>query len=117
MGRFALAMVAFLFSLGVSAQEYAGTWTAKHPDGSAITLVLEQQGPGGVTGTLQGSGARFDVDAEVRADGLVGLVSGENAMVYLTGRITGATLHVLLMEPKPTGEPDEATRRIIRFTR
>ncbi|HZM32888.1 MAG TPA: hypothetical protein VFC18_00215 [Burkholderiales bacterium] len=117
MGRLVLAFAALLFSVGASGQEYAGIWTAKHPNGSVVTLELEQSGPGGVTGKLQGSGARFDVDAEVRADGIVGLVSGDNAMVYLTGRLSGETLNILLMEPKANGEPDEATRRIIRFTR
>jgi hypothetical protein len=117
MARLGWALAALFFFSSAFAQEYAGTWTATHPNGSVVVLRLEQHGPGGVTGKLEGSGTSFDVDAEVRADGLVGLVSGDNAMVYLTGRISGETLNVLLMQPKPNGEPDESTRRIIRFTR
>ena len=117
MGRFALAMVAFLFSLGVSAQEYAGTWTAKHPNGSVVVLKLEQHGPGGVTGKLEGNGASFEVDAEVRADGIVGMVSSADAMVHLTGRINGENLFIVLIEPGPGGEPDLKSRRVIRFSK
>jgi hypothetical protein len=97
--------------------EYAGTWTARHPNGGTVTLTLEQQGPGEVVGKLEGNGASFDVDAEVRADGLVGMVSGDEAMVYLTGKLTGNTLLVMLVEPGPGGQPNMQTARQIRFTR
>jgi hypothetical protein len=107
-----------LFSHSVFSQnEYAGTWTARHPGGGTVTLTLEQQGPGEVVGKLEGNGASFDVDAEVRADGLVGMVSGEEAMVYLTGRLSGNTLLVMLVEPGPGGQPNMQTARQIRFSR
>jgi hypothetical protein len=99
------------------AQEYAGTWVARHPNGGTVTLKLEQQGPGEVIGTLEGNGASFDVDAEVRADGLVGMVSSNEAMVHLTGRITGLTLFIVLIEPGPGGQPDLQSRRVIRFSK
>jgi hypothetical protein len=99
------------------AQEYAGTWVARHPNGGTVTLKLEQQGPGEVVGTLEGNGASFDVDAEVRADGLVGMVSGAEAMVYLTGRLSGATLQVMLVEPGPGGQPNMQSARQIMFSR
>lgn len=115
---------ALLFLLGTLlaaapalAQEYAGTWVARHPNGGTVTLKLEQQGPGEVVGTLEGNGASFDVDAEVRADGLVGMVSSNDAMVHLTGRITGPTLFIVLIEPGPGGQPDLQSRRVIRFSK
>ena len=97
--------------------EYAGKWTARHPGGGTVTLTLEQQGPGEVVGKLEGNGASFDVDAEVRADGIVGMVSGNEAMVYLTGRLSGDTLLVMLVEPGPGGQPNMETARQIRFSR
>ena len=98
--------------------DYAGTWTARHPNGSTVTLTLEQQGPGEVVGKLEGNGASFDVDAEVRADGIVGMVTGEQAMVYLTGRLSGnGALLVVLIEPGPGGQPDMQSARQINFTK
>ncbi|MGQ0546501.1 MAG: hypothetical protein ACT4P3_14395 [Betaproteobacteria bacterium] len=107
----------FLASPLLAQNEYAGTWTARHPNGGTVTLVLEQQGPGEVAGRLEGNGASFDVDAEVRADGIVGMVSGNEAMVYLTGRLSGNTLLVMLVEPGPNGQPNMQTARQIRFSR
>ena len=117
MGRFALAVAALFACASAAAQDYSGKWTATNSTGTVITLTLQQDGPGGVTGKLEGSGHAFDVDAEVRADGLMGLVSGNEAMVYLTGRIIDGTLNILLMEPGPNGDPDPETRRVIRFKR
>lgn len=111
LGLLVLATAAF------AQNEYAGKWTARHPNGGVVTLTLEQQGPGEVVGKLEGSGASFDVDAEVRADGIVGMVTSAQAMVHMTGRITGTTLYVLLVEPGANGEPNWETRRVITFTR
>jgi len=85
--------------------------------GGTVTLTLQQQGPGEVVGTLEGNGASFEVDAEVRADGIVGMVSSDEAMVHLTGRITGPTLFIVLIEPGPGGQPDLQSRRVIRFSK
>ena len=115
--RVVFVLAAWLAAGPALAQEYAGTWVAKHPSGGTVTLKLEQQGPGEVIGTLEGNGASFEVDAEVRADGLQGLVSGEDAMVHLTGRITGTTLFIVLIEPGPDGQPDMQSRRVIRFSK
>lgn len=113
-----LLFLALAFPAAALAQEYAGTWVARHPNGGTVTLKLEQQGPGEVIGTLEGNGASFEVDAEVRADGLVGMVSGAEAMVYLTGRLSGTTtLQVMLVEPGPGGQPNMQSARQIMFSR
>lgn len=115
--RLVLLLLLALAALPAAAQEYAGTWVARHPGGGTVTLKLQQQGPGEVVGTLEGNGASFEVDAEVRADGLVGMVSGNEAMVYLTGRLSGTTLQVMLVEPGPGGEPNLKSARQIKFSR
>jgi hypothetical protein len=117
MGRFALAVAAFLFSLGAAAQEYAGTWTATNSSGAVITLTLEQPGPGAVLGILEGNGHKFEVEAEVRADGILGTVSSEQAMVFIGGRLHPTGLLIELMEPGPDGQPNQQTARHIRFSR
>lgn len=106
-----------LFPAAALAQDYAGSWVAKNSSGAVITLTLEHDGPGGVSGKLEGNGHTFDVEAEVRADGILGIVSSEQALVHLTGRVNGPTLFIVLREPGPNGEPNEQTRRVIRFSR
>ena len=117
MTRFVLTVVALFLSANAFAQEYDGKWTAMNPAGKPITLTLEQTGPGGVSGKLEGNGHVFDVEAEIRADGIQGLVMREDALVHLTGRIHERMLWIVLREPGPDGLPDDQTRRIIRFTR
>lgn len=117
MVRLVIAAALCLFAFAAAAQEYAGTWTAKNSTGSVITLTLRQDGPGGVSGKLEGNGHVFDVEAEVRADGLQGLVMREDALVHMTGRIHEQKLWIVLRQPGPDGMPDEATRRVIRFSR
>ena len=117
MARLGWALAAlFLFS-SAFAQEYAGTWTAKHPNGGSLTLKLEQPGPGAVMGTLEGNGHSFDVSAEVTAEGFIGLVTSPDAMIYIGGEIRSPFLFVELMEPKADGEPNKDSRRVIRFSR
>ena len=113
----AFLVLGILLWAAPAAAQYAGTWVAKHPGGGAVTLTLEQEGPGGVAGTLEGNGASFEVDAEVRADGIVGMVSSADAMVHLTGRINGENLFIMLIEPGPGGQPDLQSRRVIRFSK
>jgi hypothetical protein len=113
-----LGLLLLLASSAALAQEYAGTWVARHPGGGSVTLTLQQQGPGEVIGKLEGSGASFDVDAEVRADGFVGMVSGPEAMVYVSGRLAGPdALQLLLVEPGADGQPNMQSARQINFTR
>jgi hypothetical protein len=112
-----LALALALAAAPAAAQGYAGTWVARHPGGGSVTLTLQQPGPGEVVGTLEGSGASFEVDAEVRADGIVGMVSSADAMVHLTGRINGENLFIMLIEPGAGGQPDLQSRRVIRFSK
>jgi hypothetical protein len=113
------AFLALLLAVAAPAlaQSYAGTWTARNSAGVVITLTLKQEGPGGVSGKLEGSGHAFDVEAEIRADGILGIVTSDEALVHLAGRIHGETLFIVLREPGPGGEPDDETRRVIRFAR
>ena len=112
-----LGLALWLASGAALAQDYAGRWQARNSAGTEITLTLRQDGPGGFSGTLEGSGHRFDVEGEIRADGIFGLVTSEQALVHLAGRITDGTLYVVLLQPGPNGEPDDKTRRVIRFSR
>lgn len=115
--RLFLLVALCLASFAAAAQDYAGKWLARNSAGTEITLTLRQDGPGGFSGTLEGSGHTFDVAGEIRADGIFGLVTSEQALVHLAGRINEGLLYVVLLQPGPDGAPDDQTRRVIRFSR
>lgn len=115
--RLFLFLVLACAALAARADDYAGKWQARNSAGAIITLTLQLNGPGGFSGKLEGSGHTFDVEGEVRADGILGLVTSNDALVHLVGRINEGTLYIVLRQPGPDGAPDDDTRRIIRFSR
>ncbi len=97
-----------------AADNFAGTYTARNPQGNVVTLTLKQDKQGKVSGTLSGPGLTFKVEAEVRPEGLVGMLSGESGTLYLISRLRGAELDVLLAEPDSAGQPNmQATRQFV----
>jgi hypothetical protein len=97
-----------------AADNFAGTYTARNPQGNVVTMTLKQDKQGKVSGTLSGQGLTFTVEAEVRPEGMIGTLSGESGMLFLISRLRGAELDVLLAEPGPTGQPNmEATRQFV----
>jgi hypothetical protein len=97
-----------------AADNFGGTYTARNPQGNVVTLTLKQDKQGKVSGTLSGQGLTFKVEAEVRPEGLVGMLSGENGTLYLISRLRGSELEVLLAEPDSAGQPNmQATRQFV----
>jgi len=117
MRRTAIVVLSLLVAAPAAAQNYAGAWSARHPSGSAITLTLAQDARGEVTGKLEGNGNSFEIEAEAKPEGLLGMVIGDNAMVYLMGKLSGAQLRILLVEPGPGGQPNMQSAREIVFAR
>jgi hypothetical protein len=117
LSRLFAALAAFLLSASALAQDYAGTWTARTPAGGTITLTLKKDPNGDYEGKLEGTNATFNIEAEAKPDGLFGMVTGENAMVFLLGDLVGAQLRIMLMEPGPTGDPNVQSARQINFSR
>lgn len=110
---FALALVA----APALAQDYTGTYTAKHPSsGDKIVLELQQEADH-VSGTLSGNGNTFEVDADVVPEGIVGEVTGKDAWVFIVAQLTGTQLIVQLFEPGPTGAPNPDSVRQMRMVR
>ncbi len=99
------------------AQSYAGTYTTRNPQGNIVTLTLEQDAKGRVTGTLSGQGTTFRVEAEARPDGLAGTLSSEAGTLVLLSRLNGNELQVLLAEAGPDGRPNLQAARQIVMTR
>jgi hypothetical protein len=112
--RAALSIALLCCAPAFAAENFAGIYTARNPQGNVVTLTLKQDKQGKVSGTLAGQGLTFTVEAEVRPEGLIGTLSGESGMLFLISRLRGAELDVLLAEPTPTGQPNmQATRQFV----
>lgn len=98
----------------LAAENFAGTYTARNPAGNVVTLTLEQDAQGKVSGTLSGQGTSFKVEAEVRPEGLLGMLTGESGSLFLISRLRGNELDVVLAEQGPNGQPNmQATRQFV----
>jgi hypothetical protein len=89
------------------AQNYDGTYTAKNPSGGTVMLTLAQDGQKRASGTLTGHGSSsLQVHARVEAEGLRGTAGNSFGMLYLTGRLQGEELSLVLTEPDLGGKPN-----------
>lgn len=104
--------------LGVAiAQNLSGTWVAKLPNGSVLTLVL-QETDGQIQGTLTGNGVTLQLEGDsngVSADGTIHSQT-EQAVFQLSLLSNTLTLVVADIDPN-TGEANQSTAQTFQFSR
>lgn len=101
----------------VSAQDYAGTWTMATPNGGTITLTLQQDNTGRVSGSLSGNGNSFPLEGRRQGGGLVGQATIPGGALHFEASQSGGQLTMVLAEMDQSGQPNVATRQELRFTR
>lgn len=101
----------------VSAQDYAGTWTMATPNGGAITLTLQLDNSGRVSGSLSGNGNSFPLEGRRQGGGLVGQATIPGGALHFEASQSGGQLTMVLAEMDQSGQPNAATRQELRFTR
>lgn len=100
------------------AQDYGGTYTAKNASGGSVTLTLTHESDKQVSGTLTGHGSRsLQVQARVESDGLRGTAGNNFGMLYLTGRLSGEELKIVLMESDLGGKPNPQRASELRLAK
>jgi hypothetical protein len=100
------------------AQDYGGTYTAKNASGGTVTLTLAHDDQKQVSGTLTGHGSRsLQVHARVESDGLRGTAGNNFGMLYLTGRLSGEELKIVLMEADLGGKPNPQRASELRLAK
>src|SRR2546430_7502277 len=105
--RAACLSAALLACAPALAQNYAGTYTAPNASGGTVMLTLTQDAQSGITGTLTGYGSSsLQVQARVEAGGLRGTAGNSFGLLYLTGRLNGEELSIVLMESDLGGKPN-----------
>jgi hypothetical protein len=101
----------------VSAQDYAGTWTMATPNGGSITLTLQLDNSGRVSGSLSGNGNSFPLEGQRQGGGLVGQATIPGGALHFEASQSGGQLTMVLAELDQAGQPNAATRQELRFTR
>lgn len=100
------------------AQSYGGTYTAKNASGGTVMLTLSHDEQKRVSGTLTGYGKNsLQVQARVESDGLRGTAANTFGMLFLTGRLSGDELSLVLTEPDVGGKPNPQRASALRLAK
>jgi hypothetical protein len=104
--RAACLSAALLVCAPALAQNYAGTYTATNASGGTVMLTLTQDAQSRVSGTLTGYGSSsLQVQARIEAEGLRGTAGNTAGMLYMTARLKGEELSIILTESDLSGKP------------
>jgi len=100
------------------AQDYNGTYTAKNASGGTVTLTLAHDGGQRANGMLTGHGSSsLEVRARIENEGLRGTAGNAFGMLYLTGRLKGEELSIVLTEPDVGGKPNPKRATTLRLAK
>jgi hypothetical protein len=116
--RAACLSAALLACASALAQNYGGTYTATNASGGTVTLTLAHDAQSKLSGTLTGYGSgSLQVHARVEADGLRGTAGNDFGMLYLTGRLNGEELSIVLSEADLGGKPNARRASELRLAK
>jgi len=98
--------------------DYNGTYTAKNASGGTVTLTLRHENEARVSGTLTGHGtSSLQLQGRVEADGLRGTAGNSCGMLYLSARLKGEELSLVLTEADLGGKPNPQRATLLRLTK
>jgi hypothetical protein len=100
------------------AQSYGGTYTATNASGGTVMLTLAQDAQSRVSGTLTGYGSSsLQVQARIEGEDLRGTAGNNVGILYLTGRLKGEELSIVLTEPELGGMPNPRRASALRLAK
>jgi len=109
----------FLVCLTVSlaGQGFTGKYVLSEK-GVTVTLVLQQDTQGVITGNLSGiKGTSFRIEGQIEEDIAVGLCHGEGGAVYFEAELEGNSLLFSMINLDEDNAPDAESAKQLRFTR
>ena len=116
--RAACLTAALLACAPALAQDYGGTYTAKNASGGTVMLTLAHADKKSVSGTLTGYGKNsLEVHARVESDGLRGTAGNTFGILYLSGRLSGDELRLVLTESDVGGKPNPQRAAELRLAK
>jgi len=109
-----VSLLGFVVVASAFGQNYRGAYTSTS-GGVTLTLVLEQDLAGRITGTLSSTkGTRFRLEGKIQEGIATGNCSGESGQSYFEAEFEDAKLIFTLVEVSPGGE---GTSRSLEFVR
>ena len=112
-----LALLACATALAAN-DDYNGTYTAKNASGGTLTLTLAHDAQARVSGTLTGPGtSSLQVQARMEGDGLRVTAGNSFGMLYLSARLKGEELSIVLTEADLGGKPNPQRSTLLRLAR
>jgi hypothetical protein len=104
--------------LGVAiAQSLGGTWTSKLPNGSVLTLVL-QETDGQIQGTLTGNGVTLQLEGDSNGVSAEGTLSSQTEQAAFQLTLLSNTLTLVIADIDPnTGEANQSSAQTFQFSR
>ncbi len=107
----------FFVTASADAQSYTGTYVTPNATGANVTLVLEQDARGNVTGSLSGTGVTYAVQGLLEEGTVLGTLSSAAGGVYFAAEYDGSGLVLTLFEADANNQPDYSRSEILQFTR
>lgn len=101
----------------IEAQSFTGTYTVTNNQGGVVTLSLQPDATGNVTGTMSGQGQSFQVEGVLEGTAAVGAIYNEGGGVYFEAVFSGPQLMLTLIETGPDNQPDYAKSQVLVFGR
>ena len=90
--------LAVLLGSRVSAQSYSGSFTVQNQQGANITLMLNQDAQGNITGTMSGNNQQYQVEGVLQEGTAVGAIYNDQGGVYFEAQLTGTQLQLTLID-------------------
>lgn len=99
------------------AQNYSGSYTVQNQQGGSITLTLNQDAQGNLTGTMSGNNQQYRVEGMLEEGIAVGAIYNEQGGVYFEAQLQGTELLLSLIEPGADNQPDYSQMQELVLTR
>ena len=112
-------LVALALTLAVTdarAQAVLGTYATTGEGSAGVTLVLRNEGPGRIGGSLSGNGVTYAVEGEMQGEDVKGSFSGSGMKTYFEAHRDGSQLRVIMADIGSNGTPNYAAAHEILFT-
>jgi hypothetical protein len=114
----ALLLLVCPLAATVTAQTYEGSYSAVGKDGNPVTLTLQLDALGQVSGTMQGSMGDLVVTGSIEQDLVVGRLSDRATFVFFRAELQpSGTVRFEILEPDADGRPNYARVVELVFTR
>jgi hypothetical protein len=118
--RKSLTLLSFLLAFSVYpllGQNFSGRYIFSRA-GETLTLVLQQDAKGTITGTLSSTkGTQYKIEGEIEEELAVGLCSSDQGAVYFEAEIEGNTLNFTMIELDENNEPKSDQFQPLQFVR